>query len=75
MKRTLIIDGSSFLKHLAKFNNITDEEIERRASKGGAGIDAEEALLLYLERDFVRDLNKNIISTLIQNNGSHNQTK
>jgi len=48
-----------FLEHLSKFHNITDEEIEDMASTE-YGINAEEALLLHLERDFVKSLNGEI---------------
>jgi hypothetical protein len=52
-----------FLEHLSKFNNISDEEIEELASNEN-GIDAEEALLLHLERDFVQSFNKEVIKGL-----------
>jgi len=54
---------NTFLEHLVKFHNITDEEIEEMAT-GEYGINAQEALLLYLERDFVRSFNNSFIKEL-----------
>lgn len=61
----LIVDGNVLLKHLTKFQNITDEEIEQMATSKSGGLDAEEALLLYLERDFVQSVNKNVVDSLM----------
>jgi len=61
----ITIDGNSFLKHLTKFQTITDEEIEQMATSEFGGLDAEECLLLYLERDFVQGINKNVVDSLM----------
>jgi len=61
----ITIDGSAFLKHLTKFQTITDEEIEQMATSEFGGLDAEEALSLYLERDFVQSVNKNVVDSLM----------
>jgi hypothetical protein len=60
----IFVDGSSLLKHLSEFQNITDEEIEKRATSEYGGLDAEYCLMLYLERDFVQGWNKEIIKEL-----------
>lgn len=60
---TIQIDGSSFLQHLTKFHNITDEEIEEMASRGG-GLDAQEALNIFLERDWCRSISFGIVEEL-----------
>ena len=60
----VIVDGSSLLRHLSEFQNITDEEIEKRATSKYGGLDAEYCLMLYLERDFVQSWNKEIIKGL-----------
>lgn len=61
---TINIDGSPFLKHLTKFNNITDTEIEPMAISEYGGLDAEECLMLYLERDFCQGIVKSVIKEL-----------
>ncbi len=60
---TIQIDGSLFLQHLSKFHNITDEEIEKMASRGG-GLDAQEALNLHLEREWCRSISLRIVKDL-----------
>jgi len=60
----ITIDGNDFLKHLTKFQTITDEEIEQMATSEFGGLDAEQALLLHLERDFVQSVNKNVVDSL-----------
>ena len=61
---TIQIDGSAFLQHLTSFHNITDEEIEKMASRGG-GLDAEQALTLYLERDWCRSISFGITIIIV----------
>jgi hypothetical protein len=58
------ISSTNILKHLSEFHNITDEEIEKRATSLKGGLDAEEALMLYLERDFCRSVSFSIIKKL-----------
>ena len=55
---------NELLEHLSIFQNISDEEIEALGCDKNGNVDAEETLLLYLERDFVQEVNKNIISEL-----------
>ena len=57
------IDGNDLLKHLTFWHNKTDDECIEMAT-GEYGVDAEQALMNMLERDFVTELNKNIIEEL-----------
>ena len=57
------IDVKDLLKHLSFWHNKTDDEcIEMATSE--TGVDAEEALKNMLERDFVMEMNKNIVDEL-----------
>jgi len=58
----ITFDGA-FIKHLIEFQDITDEEIELRSTYNGV-LNAEEALLLHLERDLVQSFNKSFIEEL-----------
>jgi len=53
-----------FLKHLAEFNNITDEEIELRSTSEFGGLDAMQALNFHLERMFCQSIVENVIEQL-----------
>ena len=57
-------DMGAMLRHLTKFHNITDEEIEVMATSEFGGLDIEECLMLHLERDLVRSWNFNILEEL-----------
>jgi hypothetical protein len=57
------IDGNDLLKHLTFWHNKTDDEcIEMATSE--TGVDAEQALMNMVERDFCTEMNKNIIQDL-----------
>lgn len=58
------VKSKNILEHLSEFHNISDEEIERRATNTNGGLDAQEALLLHCERDFCRSVNFSIIEGL-----------
>jgi hypothetical protein len=57
------IDGGYLLKHLSFWHNKTDDECIALATNEN-GLDAEQALLNMLERDFCTSLNNNIIEDL-----------
>jgi len=55
-----IIDQSDLIKHLTFWHNKTDDECIEMAT-GEYGVDADQALMYMLERDFCTDVNNNII--------------
>jgi len=57
------IDGNNLLKHLSFWHNKTDDECIEIAT-GENGVDAEQALMNMLERDFCTEMNNNIIEEL-----------
>lgn len=57
------IDGNDLLKHLSFWHNKTDDECIEMAT-GEYGVDAEQALINILERDFCTSLNNSIIEDL-----------
>ncbi len=57
------IDGNDLLKHLTFWHNKTDDECIELATNE-FGLDAEEALMNMLERDFCTEANNNIIEDL-----------
>jgi hypothetical protein len=57
------IDGSDLLKHLTFWHNKTDDECIELATNE-FGLDAQEALMNMLERDFCTEANNNIIEDL-----------
>ena len=59
----LNIDGNDLVKHLTFQHNKTDDECVEMAT-GEFGVDAEQALLNILERDFCTDINNNVIEKL-----------
>ena len=59
----LNIDGNDLVKHLTFWHNKTDDECVEMAT-GEFGVDAEQALLNILERDFCTDTNNNVIEKL-----------
>lgn len=65
-KMNIKIDGNYLLKHLSFWHNKTDDECISLATNE-KGIDAEQALLNMLERDFCTSLNNNIIEELNKN--------
>ena len=61
--RKILIDGVWFLEHLSFWHNKTDDECIALATNE-YGVDAEQALLNILERDFCTDINNNVIEEL-----------
>ena len=57
------IDGNDLLKHLTFWHNKTDDECIELATNE-FGLDAQEALMNMLERDFCTEANNNIIEDL-----------
>ena len=57
------ISQSELLKHLSFWHNKTDDECIEMAM-GEYGVDAEQALLNILERDFCTSLNNNVVEEL-----------
>ena len=61
--RRIIFDGSNLLKHLSFWHNKTDDECIELATNE-YGLDAEQALLNMLERDFCTSMNNNIVEDI-----------
>ena len=62
--KTIIIDDvKAFLEHLSFWHNKSDDECIELATNE-YGLDAEQALMNMLERDFVTDMNNNVIKEL-----------
>lgn len=57
------INQNELLKHLSFWHNKTDDECVELATNE-YGVDAEQALMNMLERDFCTELNNNIIEEL-----------
>ena len=57
------INQSDLLNHLSFWHNKTDDECIEMAT-GEHGVDAEQALMNILERDFCTEMNNNIIEEL-----------
>ena len=57
------IDGNDLIKHLTFWHNKTDDECVELATNE-FGLDAEQALMNMLERDFCTEANNNIIEDL-----------
>lgn len=57
------IDGNDLLKHLSFWHNKTDDECVELATND-YGLDAEQALMNMLERDFCTDMNTNVVEEL-----------
>jgi len=57
------IDGNDLLKHLSFWHNKTDDECIEMAM-GEYGVDAEQALMNMLERDFCTQMNNNVVEKL-----------
>ena len=58
------IDGNDLLKHLSFWHNKTDDECIELATNEYS-LDAEQALLNILERDFCTDINNNVVEELM----------
>jgi phosphoribosylformimino-5-aminoimidazole carboxamide ribonucleotide (ProFAR) isomerase len=58
------IDGNDLLKHLSFWHNKTDDECIELATNEYS-LDAEQALLNMLERDFCTDINNNVVEELM----------
>ena len=61
--RRIIFDGNALLKHLLFWHNKTDDECIDLATNE-YGVDAEQALLNILERDFCTSVNNNVVEDL-----------
>ena len=61
--RKILIDGVWFLEHLSFWHNKTDGECIALATNE-YGVNAEQALLNILERDFCTEMNNNVIEKL-----------
>jgi len=57
------IDGNDLLKHLSFWHNKTDDECVELATND-YGLDAEQAMMNMLERDFCTDINNNVVEGL-----------
>ena len=57
------IETNTLLKHLSFWHNKTDDECIALATNEN-GLDAEQALLNMLERDFCTDMNNNVVQGL-----------
>ncbi len=57
------IDGNDLLKHMMFWGEKTDDECITLATTNGT-LDAEQALLNIVERDFVLEFNKEVIKGL-----------
>jgi len=62
-KTIIIDDAKAFLEHLSFWHNKSDDECIELATNE-YGLDAEQALMNMLERDFVTDMNNNVIKEL-----------
>ena len=58
------IDGNDLLKHLSFWHNKTDDECVELATNDN-GLDAEQALMNMLERDFCTDINNKVVEALM----------
>ena len=71
-RKIIIEDGDAFLRHLTFWHNKTDDECIALASNE-YGVDAEQALMNMLERDFCTDINTNVVEELKKStNNEHN---
>lgn len=61
--RKITIDGVWFLKHLTFWHKKTDDECIALATNE-YGVDAEQALMNMLERDFCTEINNNVVEEL-----------
>ena len=59
----LNIDGNDLVKHLTFWHNKTDDECIEMATNE-YGVDAEQALLNMLERNWCTEVNNNIVEEL-----------
>ena len=62
-KKIIINNGVVFLKHLSFWHNKTDDECIELATNEN-GVDAEQALMNILERDFCTQLNNDVLEGL-----------
>ena len=67
----LKIDLGQLLKHLSFWHNKSDDECIELATNE-YGIDAEQALMNMLERDFCTSINNHVVETLNQNKDEGN---
>ena len=61
--KTIIIDAKAFLEYLSFWHNKSDVECIELATNE-YGLDAEQALMNMLERDFALEFNKEVIEGL-----------
>lgn len=64
--RKIIINDAWLLKHLSFWHNKTDDECIALATNEN-GVDAEQALLNMLERDFCTEMNNIVVEKLLKN--------
>jgi hypothetical protein len=57
------IDGNDLLKHLSFWHNKTDDECIEMATNE-YGVDAEQALMNMIERDFYTEVSNNVVEAL-----------
>jgi len=57
------IDGGDLLRHLSFWHNKTDDECIKLATNE-KGVDAEQALINVLERDFCTSINNDVVDNL-----------
>jgi hypothetical protein len=62
-KTIIIDDAKAFFEHLSFWHNKSDDECIELATNE-YGLDAEQALMNMLKRDFVTDMNNNVIEEL-----------
>jgi hypothetical protein len=61
--RKILIDGVWLLEHLSFWHNKTDDECVALATNEH-GVNAEQALINMLERDFCTEMNNNVVEEL-----------
>jgi hypothetical protein len=64
MSKVIINDVAAFLNHLSFWHNKTDDECTELAKDENGNLDAEQALMNMLERDFCTSINNNVVEEL-----------
>ena len=67
-KTIVIKDAKAFLEHLSFWHNKTDDECIELAKDENGNLDAEQALINILERDFVTSYNEGVVQELLNQN-------
>jgi len=68
MSKIIINDGAALLQHLSFWHNKTDDECAELAKDENGNLDAEQALINMLERDFCTSINNNVVEELKKQN-------